>query len=552
MAQLLQRSLRHIVLFAVTAVSIAVMTPAAAAPGEPQPSARPVATTTNGPVRGTAEGDAQAFLGIPYAAPPTGQHRFKAPVAPQPWTEPRAAGQFGPACPQRPSAMELAAGEPISEDCLSLNVWTPSLTGSAPVIVFVHGGGFTAGSTRNPWYDGAQLAARGATVVTIQYRIGPFGWLDLSELGPDYTESMNNGLLDQIAALRWVRENIGGFGGDPKNVTLVGESAGAISVSALLGAPRADGLYDRVILQSGTAANVATPRRSREMAQAFTAAADLRAREQILGLDTEQMLSAADKVYESKFADTVFHPVVDGNLLPHRPAERIAAPDGPRVPVIVGTTLDEARYWLAERPDAAELPRAEYQAWLESLVGDRAEAVFRTYKMERPALTDTEAGLAMAGDVSFRMPSIRMAEALSRRGVDVRMYLATVAATALDGRMGSPHAVELPFVFGTTGAASDFVADDATNRQLSERVQDLWLSFARDGQPSSRQIHWPRYNVDTRETLILDPDLRIAADPYPMARIAWAGIGFDGADPSLERSTPFEFEQNTATRSTPR
>lgn len=506
----------------------------------------PVVETAYGPVRGTVEDSILAFRGIPYAAPPVGDRRFKAPEPPEPWTEPREATQFGPACPQEYSELELPEGlglpegSPISEDCLTLNVWSRSLEGNDPVIVFIHGGGFVAGSASIPWYDGADLARRGATVVSIQYRLGPFGWLDLSDLGPEYAQSMNNGLKDQMAALQWVRQNIAAFGGDPRNVTVSGESAGAISISALMGAPEADGLYDRAILQSGTG-TVASRKWAAGVAKTFAKKARVKNLAEVLELSTEQMLRAASKLYSSEFYDTVFHPVVDGGLIPELPSARIASPDGPSTPVIIGTTLDEARYWYYQLPVLRRLPLVYSRPWLEALVSDRADEVIEAYRTERPDLTDSELQLAMIGDVAFRMPAIRMADALSARGVETHMYLATVPSIDMDGALGSPHAVELPFVFGTTGAATTFVADDAANRRLSEQVQDLWVSFAQGQTPTTAETTWTQYDEDTRSTLIMDTDLRVESDPYPAARQAWGELSFNGAEPGLEGLTPLQY-----------
>jgi len=266
-------------------------------------------------------------------------------------------------------------------------------------MVFIPGGGFVSGTTRNPWYDGAALASHGVTVVTLQYRVGPFGWLDLSSLGGDYAQSMNNGLLDQMAALRWVRENIARFGGDAKNVTLFGESAGAISISALLGAPSADSLYDNVILESGTSGTVATREWSTQVASTFEELAGVPGPQEVLSMSTQQVLDAAERVYASQFSDTAFHPVIDGKLVPAAPMDRLSQPTGPTKPIIMGTNLDEARYWYYYVPELARLPHSFYVPWLQSLVGDRAEDVWRTYQQARPGLDDAEIGLAIAGDV---------------------------------------------------------------------------------------------------------------------------------------------------------
>jgi para-nitrobenzyl esterase len=505
----------------------------------------PLVGTTSGPVVGTVEGGIEVFRGIPYAAPPIGEHRWLPPAPVEPWTEVRDATQFGPACPQDPDPHEMAEGTPTSEDCLTLNVWTPSTSGEAPVMVFIHGGGFTAGSTRDPWYDGAAFAGRGVVLVTLQYRIGPFGWLDLSGLGSEYATSGNSGLQDQIAALHWVRENAAAFGGDPSNVTVFGESAGSISVSALLGAPSADGLYDRVILESGTAGTVATPEWSQRVFERFVEFSGVAAPRELLGLSTEQVLDTARRIYDTELSDTAFHPLVDGAILPDFPMHRIASPDGPSVPVIIGTNLDEGRYWIYYISELNRLPLRFYRPWLESLVGDRADEVIADYRGGRPELDQAQTGMAMSGDVAFRMPAIRMAEALSDREVPVWMYLATVISPDLGGRLGAPHAIELPFVFDNLDAdrAPEFVGDDPRNPALADAVQGLWVEFATTGVPAADGAPtWPQYDRTARTTLILDRELSAQDDPYPASRITWGAMRFDGSDPGLDRLTPLQYE----------
>jgi para-nitrobenzyl esterase len=492
-------------------------------------------------VAGTVEDGLEVFRGIPYAAPPTGDLRFLPPAPVEPWTEVRGATAFGPACPQDPDPHEMAEGTPISEDCLTLNVWTQSTSGDAPVMVFIHGGGFTAGSTRDPWYDGASFARRGVVLVTLQYRIGPFGWLDLSDLGPEYATSGDNGLQDQIAALRWVRGNAAAFGGDPANVTLFGESAGAISISALLGAPSADGLYDRVILESGTAGTVATREWSQRVFDRFVELSEVESPSDVLGLSTAKVLETARRIYDTELSDTAFHPLVDGEVLPDLPMRRLASAEGPSVPVIIGTNLDEARYWLYYISELDRLPLRFYRPWLESLVGDRADEVIADYRGERPDLDQAQTGMAMSGDVAFRMPAIRMAEALSDRGVPVWMYLATITSPDLDGRMGSPHAIELPFVFDNLDAARapELVGDDPRNPALADMIQELWVEFATTGVPVST---WPRYDTRSRSTLVIDHELEVRDDPYPASRTTWGSMRFDGSDPGLDRLTPLQYE----------
>lgn len=510
--------------------------------------AAPIVSVDGGDVQGVREADLTVFRGIPFAAAPVGDRRFRPPQPVERWEGVRATRDFGPACPQERDERELPADAPMSEDCLTLNVWSRDTTGSDPVIVFIHGGGFTSGTARHPWYDGASLARHGATVVTVQYRVGPLGWLDLSPLGAPYATSMNNGLLDQMAALAWVRRNIAAFGGDPENLTLAGESAGAISIAALMGAPAADSLYDRVILQSGTAGTVATREWSASVRRSMLESAGVTTVAELRDLDTRSLLEAAHTVYETQLSDTAFHPVVDGELIPQLPARRLASDDGPDVPAIIGTTQDEARYWLTDVPELSRLPLLYAEPWVRAVAGDRADAVIAAYRAAHPEHSDGELIMAMAGDVTFRMPAIRMAESLVARDIPVRMYLAEMDSVALGGAMGSPHSVELPFVFGTTSAARGFVADSGANRALADRVQDLWVGFAGGEDPLRADgTEWPQYDSGTRDTLILDTRLRVEDDPDAGIRTVWDRVRFDGADPGLDRLTPLQYAGTSST-----
>jgi para-nitrobenzyl esterase len=505
----------------------------------------PVVQTTSGPVAGTVENGLRVFRGIPYAAPPVGDLRWLPPQPMAPWTEILDATEFGPACPQDPDPHEMAEGTPTSEDCLTLNVWTPSTEGRAPVMVFVHGGGFIAGSTLDPWYDGAAFAGRGVVFFTLQYRLGPLGWLDLSRLGEQYATSGNNGLQDQMAAVRWIRENAAAFGGDPANVTVFGESAGAIALSAWLGSPAADGLYDRLILESGTSGTVATRDWSQRVFERFVELSEVEAPADVVTLSTEEALETARAIYDTEFSETAFHPLVDGVILPDLPMHRLSAPDGPSVPIIIGTNLDEARYWLYYIAELNRLPMRFYRPWLESLVGERADEIITAYRGERPELNQPQLGMALSGDVGFRMPAIRMAEALSDRGVPVWMYLATVTSPDLGGTMGSPHAIELPFVFDNLDAdrAPEFVGDDPRNEALADTVQGIWVAFATTGLPTADGAPaWPQYDRTARTTLIIDREMSVQDDPYPAGRTTWGDLRFDGSDPGLDRLTPLQYE----------
>ncbi len=273
--------------------------------------------TRYGAVRGDTEGDVLVFRGVRYAAPPIGALRFRPAVPPQAWTAVAPALDFAPACPQLVDADPTENNNSVmAEDCLAVNVWTPKVDAhKRPVMVFIHGGAFIDGSARNTWYDGTTLAQRGdVVVVTLQYRLGALGFLDLSEIaGKAYAESGNLGVLDQIAALRWVRDNIASFGGDPHNVTIFGESVGATSVGILLVTPAARGLFQKAILESKSAVRVGNyVPRARELARAFMKIAGASDVEQLRAMSMQQILSAQDKFFSTVFGDSSFGPTWDG------------------------------------------------------------------------------------------------------------------------------------------------------------------------------------------------------------------------------------------------
>ena len=314
--------------------------------------------TTSGPVRGTREHNVCVFRGIPYARPPVNTLRFRPPEPPACWTEPRNATRAGPAAPQNPDPLDYIYGEvlaPGDEDCLTLNVWTPAADAArCPVMVCIHGGAFLIGSGRWPWYDGKELVRRGDVVlVTINYRLGVLGFLDLSELGgAEYATSGNHGLLDQVAALRWVRDNIDRFGGDSGNVTVFGESAGGISISCLMAMPAARGLFRRAIVMSGGANFVRFPGTSRTVAGAFRQTAGVRDVDGLRTLPTKALLKAQKRyLRRNEFGgDLVFGPVVDGSVLPAPPLHAIQAGCASDVALLTGTTRDEARLWSLYAP----------------------------------------------------------------------------------------------------------------------------------------------------------------------------------------------------------
>lgn len=514
-----------------------------------QPREHPLVSTSQGSVRGVSEDGLAVFRGVPYAAPPIGDLRWRAPVPCEPWGDTLDASGFGPACAQTPDEHEIKPGTPQSEDCLTLNIWTPAVDAAPrPVLVWIHGGAFSWGTARNDLYDGGTLARRcDLVVVSIQYRLGAFGWLDLSEIGGEVT-SGNNGLLDQIAALGWIHDHIADFGGDPGAVTVAGESAGAISIGALLASSRAAGLFHRAILQSGSPSLVALPEWSEGVTREFLTAAGVDDLEGLHSLSTDDVLSAQTKLFESQFSDTAFHPVVDGHVLEAAPMHTLnKAAAVTDVPILIGTTLDEIRLWLYYFDYLDRLPLSYLKPWLDEISGGRSAEVIAAYRRSRPAHNDPQRGLAIAGDAAFRMPAIRLAELLAARGTPVWMYLFTLESKLLDGRMGSPHAMDLPFMFHNleSDGASDFLAEERAHPdyvRLAEVMQDSWAAFARGGDPRTEALSdWPPYEGESRPTMMFDLDCGLQNDPYPEERLAWAGVPFDGVTPSLRDVSPQTF-----------
>jgi para-nitrobenzyl esterase len=518
----------------VTAGLIATaLCPAAAAPRSAH-----VAYTESGAVRGDSESGVLVFRGIPYAAPPVGELRFRPPAAAAHWTGVRDARDFLPACPQ------LVERDPtennnstMSEDCLSVNVWTPGIEGAErPVMVFIHGGAFIEGSARNSWYDGAALARRGnVVVVTLQYRLGALGFLELKRIGgDDLSASGNLGILDQIAALHWVRRNIAGFGGDPTNVTLFGESVGATSVAILMAIPQARGLFQKAILESNSGARVGHDlRQASEMSDAFMRSAGVSSIGELRSMRWQDVVGAQERYFSSTFGDSTFGPTWDGVVIAEPPMKTILSGHAANVPVLLGTNLDEVRYWTEiEDLPLQKKPRPVLHRQVEAFAGSRVDDIIGEYVRSNPDYG--EAVLQLETDVMWRMPAIRMAEALCEHQ-PVYMYLFTYRSTASNAHYGSAHAMELPFVFGRIDALDSvaYTGRAPYRRRLMDRVQSAWLLFARNADPTiTGKARWPRYDPVDRQTMELGATSRVVRDPYPDRRKVWHGIPFDNETPS--------------------
>jgi para-nitrobenzyl esterase len=489
--------------------------------------------TTRGSVRGrTTPQGVDAFLGIPYAEPPTGERRWAPPVPRTPWPDPLDATKFGPAAWQ-PVGGPLEglvpgmAAEIQGDDCLTLNIWTPAANPgpddpALAVMVWIHGGAFSIGAGSLEVYDGARLAAHEElVVVSVNYRLGALGFLVID----DDRAAPNVGLLDLAAALEWVHDNIAAFGGDPGNVTIFGESAGGGCVLSLLSMPGAEGLFHKAIVQSGATELVLPHDRALPVAQGFALAAGLEKPDldALRALDATAMLDA-QQVAAGALLATVglmpFHPCADGVVMPLNWQAAAEAGINASVPVIIGTTRDEMRLFASFDPTLATLDDDGLRKRVGTLHRD-PDAVIEAYRTDDPELSAADLWQGVQTDTSMWMPALQWAAARAERA-PVWMY--RFDWPAADPAMGAPHAVDIPFPFDTIDEAGwdAFVSDPPGAHRLARTIQSLWATFARSGDPATASISWPRFDVMDRATLILDDSPHIESDPRSGIRAQWS------------------------------
>jgi para-nitrobenzyl esterase len=501
-------------------------------------------STRSGKLEGDDQGGLFVFKGVPFAAPPVGNRRWAAPEKPAPWTGVRDARTFGAVSHQNQMMNGVLAAMVIndkqSEDCLYLNIWTPGLDAKRrPVMVWIHGGGFTIGSASQPIYDGAVLTRRGDVVmVSVNYRLGPLGFLRLADVTNGKIPSAGiEGMLDQVAALEWVRDNIAEFGGDPDNVTIFGESAGGMSVGTLLGMPSARGLFHKAIPQSGschTGAPIARANRvaERVLSKLATAATNADA---IRALTPSQLLTGTllpdGKTPDPELA-MAYQPVIDGTHLPKAAIEMVANGSAPNVAVMVGSTLEEWKLFAMMDPSLRKLDRAGLAARISRrLTAESADALIEAYEKARAHRGDptapAELFTAIETDRVFRTPGVRLAQLQGRREPRVFSYLFTWRSPAMGGALGSCHALELGFVFGSNHlpGMSAFSGTGAAAEKLAGQMQDAWLAFARSGDPSCASIGtWAGYTEARRATMVFGETTKLEDAPYEDERRAWDEI----------------------------
>ncbi|MBL9013958.1 MAG: carboxylesterase/lipase family protein [Myxococcales bacterium] len=456
-----------------------------------------VVETSSGKLRGLLKDGVRVWRGIPYAAVP---ERFRAPVSTDPWRGERDATQWGPVAIQSRDpriAMMSGVGEkmPMAEDCLTANVFAPEGADRAPVLVWIHGGAFVMGSGSTPLYDGRTFASRhGLVVVTFNYRLGLLGFL-----------GGNWALLDQVALLEWVRDNIAAFGGDPANVTIVGESAGASSVAALLVMPRARGLFVRAVLQS-CAIGAMVPTRDDNAAMAAE-----------LGLAAEasiEAILAAQAGLAAKRGLAAFAPFVDGDVVPEGPIAAVRAGRAAQVPLLLGWNRDEWKLFdVFLGPGSSEAVKEP----MRNRLGDaKLDEILKAYDGD---------WIAICGDLAFRMPSTRIAEG---HRAPAWLYRFDWTSPAMGGALGAAHGLDLPFMWNKLELKPSqlLIGGDTVGAQpLATAMHDTWAAFVKTGEPAGDGLPaWPSYDAQKRATMLLDRESRVVDDPDRQRRVTWDGV----------------------------
>jgi len=481
--------------------------------------------TAQGKLRGQAITGASVFKGIRYGAETSGPRRFMPPQKPPTWAGLQDAFVYGQEAPQPhphteiPEVRATIQDHTVGEDCLRLNVWAPAVKGKYPVMVWFHGGGFASGNGGYTIYEGSRMAGRNEVVmVTVNHRLNSFGFTDLSSLGG----GTNVGMLDCIAALEWVRDNIAAFGGDPKNVTIFGQSGGGAKVSTLLAMPKAKGLFHRAIIQSGSYLTGVTKADAQKSTEAFMSKLGVKTLVDLQKLPMDQLIQATSATQGLRLT-----PVVDGATLPANPFSPTAPAISAEVPVLIGTTETEVTFF-PNQPidpiDAAGLV-ARFKAQVPNATDAQVKELIDVYRKGRPKATEIDLALILESDVRFRTAVTQQAELKSAQRAPVYMYYFTWRTPVRDGKLKSLHTLDIPFATGTVDAAESMTGTGPDRYALEAKVSRAWAAFAHSGNPNHKALpNWSKFDMSTRATMILDNECKVVNDPNGPERKALASL----------------------------
>jgi len=505
-------------------------------------NASPVADTAAGKVRGFTRNGIHTFKGIPYAATTEGLARFLPPSKPQPWNGIRSSMYYGPTCPQgrrtgwvndeNAFLFQWDDGQP-GEDCLRVNLWTPGLDGGKrPVMVWLHGGGWSAGSGQEqPAYNGESLSRRGdVVVVSVNHRLNILGYINLSAYGANYASSMNAGVLDLVAALEWVRDNISNFGGDPGNVLIFGQSGGGAKVSTLMSMPMAKGLFHRAVVQSGSTLRLGDPERNAKLAAAIVAELGLSKAtiEKIHSVPYTRLLEAHAAALKKLEPNSGmpggpgipmrrgavppfnFGPVVDGEIVTRHPFDPDAPSISAAIPMLIGTVQNEQSPSMTH-PELETMTEDQMKKRVAERYLDHTEVVVAAYRKTFPNVKPVE---LLSRMLSVRTNAVRQAQLkVAQDAAPAFMYLFAWQTPLLDGRPRAFHCSEIPFVFYNTDLSAFATGGGQEARALAAKVSDAWINFARKGDPNHPGLPaWPKYDT-AGPVMVFDSTCEVKNDP---------------------------------------
>lgn len=510
---------------------------------------QPEVTLKCGRVRGRHENGIAVFRGIRYGASTEGKNRFCPPVPAESWDGVFEADAYGPHCPQ--PDLGLIASSPLSalfgsvngeasEDCLRLNIYSPSIDNrKRPVMFWIHGGYYTFGSGNEALYDGSAMASLGdVVVVTVTHRLNLFGYLFLDGAESEYFgQKPNVGQLDLVLALQWVRDNIEKFGGDPEQVTLFGESGGGRKCALLMAMPAAKRLFKRAIIQSGPCTRVVTAEYGRQLADALLAELGI-ARvnlSQLQDIPVSRLLEAHSVVAQSTLGQSRqpgfiyggFSPVLDGEVVPSHPFDEVASPLSDDVSILIGTNRDEQALFLLLDLEyrSGLLNEEKLLARLKVIAGDRAADILSIYRHHEPDASAADLLVSIETDRTYWYHSVKLADAKAAQSAPVFMYRFDWPSPALGGKLNACHGVEIPFVFGNLQVGAGLVGESSEAEDISRSVSQTWMSFAETGKPGCSAIpDWSSYTIPQRKTMLIDVNWQLLDDPKGWARKLWESI----------------------------